>query len=248
MKKLSMRSSFPLLHAWEQMHGSLFKGAFKAPKSPLKGLFTLRSGVKRLIEALGNLPIKVHCNTPVQELTADGVMAGGHFFAADQIISALPAPEISRLTQIPISIRYESMHVVNFGFKGNVLPLKGYGYLIPATENEELLGMIWDSAIFPVSGQTKVTAMVRSHDPLAAALSAMERHLGVKQPPEAVLVTRAEIPQSEVGHSQRIQEFEATIKSRYPKMRLVGNYYLGGASVEGCLEGAERVGVLSLAL
>jgi oxygen-dependent protoporphyrinogen oxidase len=242
MRKLSMQSSFPLLHSWEQREGSLFKAALKAPKSSHQGLFTLRSGLKSLIHALSLLPIEKHLNTSIEKLLPDGVIAGGQFFAADKIISALPAPEISRLTEVPLCVRYESMSVVNLGFNGDVLPYKGYGYLVPATEKEALLGMIWDSALFPTQGQTKLTAMVRSSEPLRDALEAIERHLKIKQQPAVTLVTQAEIPQCKVGHLQRVQKFEQEVGERYPKVSLVGNY-LRAASVEGCLSRSEGLWV-----
>jgi len=184
--------------------------------------------VKGLINALAQLPIDIRLNTQAPGL--DG---------ADLVISALPASEISRLAQIPLEIRYEPITVVNLGFHGHVLPHGGYGYLVPSSENELLLGMIWDTNMFPVAGQTKVTAMVRGAEPLAVAVDAMQRHLGVKQKPAAVLVKETSLPQYEVGHRARIEVFEQGLRDRWPKVRLVGNY-LSGPSVESCL-GRARV-------
>jgi len=179
--------------------------------------------VKGLIDALAQLPIDIRLNTQAPGL--DG---------ADLVISALPAPEIARLAQIPLEIRYEPITVVNLGFHGHVLPHNGFGYLVPSLENEQLLGMIWDTNMFPVEGQTKVTAMVRGSEALSVAIDAMQRHLGVKQKPAAVLVKETCLPQYEVGHRARIEVFEQKLRERWPKVRLAGNY-LSGPSVETCL-------------
>jgi oxygen-dependent protoporphyrinogen oxidase len=41
------------------------------------------------------------------------------------------------------------MHVVNLVYQGNVLPTNGFGYLVPDQEDEAILGVVFDSCVFP---------------------------------------------------------------------------------------------------
>jgi protoporphyrinogen oxidase len=107
--------------------------------------------------------------------------------------------------------------------------------LIPSIEGESVLGQIWDSSIFPVTGQTKVTTMVRGDCPLGLATSAMKRHLGVDALFDAAHLTEALIPQYDLYHNERVDLFEAEVKKKFEgKVLLSGNYFQG-ASVEACV-------------
>lgn len=240
IRKLSLRASFPFLFEAEKKERSIVKWMFKQKKKQ-PGLFTLASGMESLIEALKKLPIEIRLETPVEEITLEGVVAGGKFWPADLIVSALPGLEIACLTKIPLSLRNEPISVVNFGYDGEILPKKGYGYLVPSTEKEQILGQIWDTSVFPVPGQTKITSMTRGAQPALIALDALERHLNVSQRPAAIAIKEAQIPQYDVGHLFRIETFEKAVLSRFQgKLILAGNY-LFGASVEACLHRAKAL-------
>ena len=223
IRKLSIRSCFPFLTR---------KRLFVQKNH---GLFSLRRGMGSLVDKLASLPIDIHLRCPVQKIRPDGILAGEQFYPADLIISALPDPEIASLAQTVLSIRYEPLTVVNLGYHGDLLSQKGYGYLIPTMEKEQVLGVIWDSSLFPVAGQTKLTVMVRGRAEVDAALDALARHLQLLKNPDAALLKRAQIPQYEVGHADRVAAFEKGVQRRWPNVRLTGNY-LTGASVEACLQ------------
>ena len=208
--KLSIRACFPLLHQTKNILKTMM-----GQKD--QGLFTVRGGMGRLIEALARVPDEVYLNTKVDRVEAD------------KVVVALPAAEAATFCHVPFDIRSESMTVVNLGYQGEILPKQGYGYLVPTREKELILGQIWDSSIFPTAGQTKVTTMVKGG--VAEALDAMERHLGITQKPDAIYSTEALIPQYEVGHLKRIAAFEQAVGKKY---LLTGNYFRG-ASVEACL-------------
>ncbi|MDE3045379.1 MAG: protoporphyrinogen oxidase [Verrucomicrobiota bacterium] len=224
IRKLSVRSCFSFLCDQRLCFQKRGKG----------GLFTLRRGMWTLIETLACLPIDIHLSCPVQKICLDGIIAKGHFHPADLVVSALPAPQISILTGILLSVHYETLTVVNLGYRGDHLPKRGYGYLVPSQEKEKLLGMIWDSAVFPTLGQTKLTAMLRGEGNLSWALEAAERHLKLFKHPDAFFLKKTAIPQYEVGHADRVAAFEKRVQKKMPHLRLTGNY-LRGASVEGCL-------------
>lgn len=199
------------------------------------GLFTLSGGMESLIDALKKLPIDIHLETPVEEITTEGVAAGAKFYPFDLMISALPGLEISCLTKIPLLLRNQPLAVVNTGFYGDILSKKGYGYLVPSDEQENILGQIWDTSIFPVFGQTKFSSMVIGENPVDTTLGALKRHLGISEAPAAIAHKQAWIPQYDIGHLSRIKAFEEGILSQYQrKLKIIGNY-LYGASVESCL-------------
>lgn len=194
-RHLSLRACFPSLYEWEQKHGSVVRGLLASPKQE-KGLFTLLHGMDTLIETLQKrLPIDIVLNCEVTQIRDHEVIAGGKIWRADQIISALPS-----------SLPAESLWVVHLAYAGDVLPKKGFGYLVPTREQELLLGVVFDSSIFPQqsrSHETRLTAMLRastSH-PLEATLDALDRHLSLKQKPlySAVSFAKNAIPQLSPG-------------------------------------------------
>jgi oxygen-dependent protoporphyrinogen oxidase len=198
IRELSMRACFPTLFQSERKKGSLvraFLSSLITPKQQ-KGLFTLPGGMETLIHALQKqLSIEIVLNCPVESIGANTVTAGGRVWQADQVISALPL-------QCP----RKSLWVVNLAYEGDVLPQKGFGYLIPSKERESLLGVIFDSATFPqqnTGNETRLTAMVRAEtaDPLATAIETIGRHLGISAPPiyTSAFFAKDAIPQFEVG-------------------------------------------------
>jgi oxygen-dependent protoporphyrinogen oxidase len=181
---------------------------------------------------------EVVLNTSVDSIGSDGVSANGVFYPADRIISALPGAAIGHLTGLWNDFEELDLWVVNLAYEGDVLPKKGFGYLVPTQEGENLLGMVWDSAIFPqqsTRGETRVTAMMR-HGSVAAAEDAMRRHLGVSASPvfTDAFLAKGAIPQFPVGYWKRLARFEKEVQEQFPSLILVGNY-LKGASVDACI-------------
>ena len=179
--------------------------------------------------------LEVHFNATVEDIRVDGHVANGCFHRSDHIVCALPANIAAQLLRAPLNIRMESFEVVNLGYNSQLLPKKGYGYLVPSQEKEPLAGMIWDSAVFPYENQTKITAMVKGQNPIQTALSAMHLHLGVAQIPDATRSTRVEVPQYELGHMDKIKAFKTQIQTSHPNVGVIGNY-LDGASVNACVK------------
>ncbi|MBX9744918.1 MAG: protoporphyrinogen oxidase [Chlamydiales bacterium] len=236
--KLSIRSCFPSLCRWEMQEGSVIRGMWKAKKGSSK-LFTLQGGLETLIfEMQKQLPIEIITNCQVDRLSSHVITSQG-IFQADQVISALSAQEISRVTNIAFDVPYRSLWIVHLGFYSNqVLHRKGFGYLVPTQEKERLLGMVWDSEIFGFSSQTRLTAMIReeSSSPLEDALEALERHLSIKRKPDYVschFASRA-VPQFEVGYAEKLACFERQAALEFPYLLLAGNYW-NGASLDACV-------------
>lgn len=215
IRKLSIRACFPALYKWEREKGSVVRGLFSGPKSKAKGLFTVKNGMETLIQELQKqLPIDIVLNCPVEKISEHEVTANGKTWQADRVISALPPQYANR-----------SIWVVNLAYDGDVLSKKGYGYLVPTQENESLLGVIFDSAIFPQqnrASETRLTAMLRPEEkePFQAALNALERHLGIKAKPvhTSTFLAKNAIPQFEVGCT-----------------------YTDGVSVDACIQKASKL-------
>jgi oxygen-dependent protoporphyrinogen oxidase len=214
--KLSIRSCFPAFYKWEQEKGSVLRGLFSGPKQKgERGLFTIRNGMETLIyELRRQIPMEILLNCPAEKISEREVFAGGKTWQADQVISALPPPFPSR-----------SLWVVHLAFAGDVLLKKGFGYLIPTQERESVMGVVFDSAIFPAqnrSAETRLTVMIRAEEkePLTAALSALSRHLHIQTQPlyASHHLAQNAIPQFEVGCG-----------------------YRGGLSVDACVERGFRL-------
>lgn len=207
IRKLSIRACFPTLYRWERERGSVIRGLLSASKKA-KGLFTLKNGMEALIHELQRrLSLDFVLNCPVEKIGEKEVFAGGKLWQVDRVISALPP-----------SLPHQSVWVVSLFFEGDQLAKKGFGYLIPTQEKESVLGVIFDSAIFPKPNkETRLTAMVRAEEerPLEAALSACKRHLGLEAAPvyTSCFFAKNAIPQMEVGCN-----------------------YTGGVSVDACIQ------------
>lgn len=75
------------------------------------------------------------------------------------------------------------------------------------------------------------------------ARSVLERHLGIKEEPEAWQVNLEKncIPQYTVGHEQRLKQAHSNISREYKgRLRVAGNW-MSGVGVNDCLRSAYEV-------
>ncbi|KAL2827172.1 Protoporphyrinogen oxidase [Aspergillus cavernicola] len=146
--------------------------------------------------------------------------------------------------------------VVNLYYPNpNLVPARGFGYLIPKSipfeqNPERALGVIFASE--SSEGQdsapgTKLTVMMGGHwwdgwkdsdypdsdTAVAMSQSLLKRHLGITDTPTVARaqLQRDAIPQPTVGHMERMQEFSSIIKSEYDnRITLAGAWYAMGNS------------------
>lgn len=144
-----------------------------------------------------------------------------------------------------------------------LLPVSGFGYLIPRSVNfdqnpEFALGVIFDSetssALDTVQG-TKLTVMLGGHwwdgwtdypspeDGIQMARNLLERHLNIKAEP---LVARATlqkdcIPQYEVGHVDRVLSYAKKLGSFKGRLKVTGNWISGVGVNDSILASFELV-------
>lgn len=276
IRQLSVRSCFPSLYGWEQEHGSVLRGAFKkkAPQVPVSpfiqsirkgGLFSFKGGMETLTKEIAHqLDAEILLETMVTGCSwgQEGIqlrLSNGSILEADHLFAAIPPSgllplipkEKESLIQQCQEISYGSVVVVNLGFKEKVLNKKGFGYLIPSTENQEILGAVWDSSVFPQQNQfpeeTRLTVMLGgAHHPgiqnlsekecLDIALRSLDRHLPIRTMPSvtAIKFARHAIPQYKVGHHLWADKLNQSLADLSPHITLVSNA-TGGAAVNDCI-------------
>lgn len=185
--RLSVRHGFPKLHALEQEHGSLLRGAMKRRNTsggPKGRIFSFPNGLEELPLAIAaGLGAAVRLRTTVHavrrvdsgwvlDVETDGGRTLEEFSA---VICALPAdalaalpfentPGISRLGVLR-EIEHPPVASVFLGFsRADVShPLDGFGVLVPEVENRSILGALFSSTLFPgraPAGHVAITCFV----------------------------------------------------------------------------------------
>jgi oxygen-dependent protoporphyrinogen oxidase len=178
-------------------------------------------------------------------------------FRADRVYSTLPAPALAKLLPdyaptLPIS----SVITLGLGYYNSVLKKQGFGYLVPSKENENILGAVWDSSVFPSQDtnhrRTRITAMVGgAHRPdllnltddqiAEIAIADLEKHTGLTRRPDVISVHRSisAIPQFPVGYPQTLEKLRAKLAKKMPALHLLGNNF-HGLSINDCIASATQ--------
>ena len=234
-------------------------------------LFSLKEGMETLTTALEN-GLKEHIivsnGAKALHFQSDGIeieLSDGTRLKADHLYSTLPAaalatllaPHTQALGKKLKSIPAASLAVVNLGYRSPVLKKRGFGYLIPSSEKQEILGVVWDSCVFPQQNrdpnETRLTVMMGgAHQPqivstddsqiMEIALDSLSKHLGVDAEPDAVGIKRITeaIPQYVLGHIQKVKEIEAAAASLSDRLTILGSSFYG-VSVNDCIAKAKEV-------
>lgn len=200
--RLSVRHAFPKLHALEQEHGSLIRGALKKRNTsggPKGRTFSFPRGLGELPETLARLlgeavrpsteVTTVRRNDDAWEIewNQHGATAREAF---DAVICALPAAALARLNlegvddarrlQALSTIRHPPVASVFLGFRREDVrhPLDGFGFLVPQVEHRFVLGALFSSSLFAgraPDGCVALTAFVGgTREPELAHLAAPE--------------------------------------------------------------------------
>lgn len=266
-ENLSIQSCFPSLFAMQKEYGSLCKGTLinalrknKTKKTVPYSLFTLRRGlyslVERLVEKLGDSRVRFNATVKSVAREKNGwavVLESGEKISCERVISTLPAKVVERLWGFE-SPPASSVAVVNLGYHRLDTPLEGFGYLVPAKEKESILGVVWDSKVFPEQQtnkqQGRLTVMIggslapkdwRSWNFTEIAVNAVKRHMGIVKLPDATHISIAEnaIPQYEVGYANRLEDFIRYAKINYPGLEF-GGAFIDGVAINDCINGADK--------
>jgi oxygen-dependent protoporphyrinogen oxidase len=183
-------------------------------------------------------------------------------------ISTIPGRTLPILTTTPLpslaSIHSVTVMVVNLFFsQSNLLPQRGFGYLIPRSipfpqNPERALGVIFDSDATPAQDSipgTKVTVMLGGHwwddfesypsgeEGVEMARRVLKRHLSVDAEPilSKATLQRDCIPQYTVGHEARMKRAHGELMNAFGgKLAVAGNSYTG-VGVNDCVRAARDV-------
>lgn len=205
-ERLSVRHGFPKLHALEQEHGSLLRGAFRRRNpsgGPAGRIFSFPTGLQELPHALAKelglsvrLRTTIHAIRPAaggwQIVSETGDLIRTEFFSA--VVSALPAdalaalplqggPELPRLDAFA-GIEHPPVASVFTGYRREDVahPLDGFGLLMPRVEHGNILGTLFSSTLFPSrapAGHVALTTFVGGSRQPELTLLEEERLLGV---------------------------------------------------------------------
>ncbi|TWW79960.1 protoporphyrinogen oxidase isoform X2 [Takifugu flavidus] len=228
--------------------------------------WSLRRGVESLPESIAELlqrsgKVELHTDAPVKEIHPSAsdwkIRLEDGLISADHIISALPAKALSSvlpssclpLTQRLMEIETVTVAVVNLEYEGSVLPVEGFGHLLPSSEDQAVLGVVYDSVAFPQHNRptgetTRLTVMmggawfhraggslgaVTQGDLLSRATEAVRDHLDVTAAPiwSHVEIQKDCIPQYYEGHAQRVESMRNFIKKENLPLSLIGSSYDG---------------------
>lgn len=280
IKRLSIRSCFPELYNLEKQAGSLSRGLLsqliekaKAKKDPFieqgfsrGSLFTLKEGMQSLMETLAlKLASNLILNCEVRNIEGDKVITNkgefdfDHLFIATDLLATTTLLEQinPQAAKVLRTIDTVSLIVVNLGYNEKLMPYSGFGHLVPSFEKSPVLGVVWDSEIFPKQNlfinQTRLSVMIggaafpeakyfSKAQCIEIAKKALCDHLNIKKAPDHIQVHFATdaIAQYEVGHFKKIKEIQRLLGLTTPKITLLGNY-LDGISVDYCIKKAKEI-------
>jgi protoporphyrinogen/coproporphyrinogen III oxidase len=256
--RISVKAAFPLIVALEREYGGLFRGMLakrKKEAGPGGVLTSTRGGISTMIRHLASAtPAEWHYDEPVRsverrgagyvlhtsqgETTLDRVAICCTSFAAATMLETLDADIAQRLA----AIQYSPIAVVGFGYFSLQDPLDGFGLLTTTSSKQPILGVLWDSSIFPdraPTGAKSIRAMIGGQrnpelvDQDDAGLIATARRgirdtMGLGQDPDVSFVKRWDrgIPSYAPGHVASVDALFALV-ARHPGLYLNCNAYRG---------------------
>ena len=256
--RISVQAAFPLVVALEREHGGLFRGMLarrKQQAGPGGVLTSTTGGIGTLVRHLhavtdaqwrfGEAVSAVErsgtgfaIHTPLGVTDVDRVVICATSFAAAGMVRSLDAELARRLA----AIEYSPIAVVGFGYRKLSDPLDGFGLLTTTAARLPVLGVLWDSSIFPdrappgckslrvmVGGQRNPELVAQDEAALVrTARAGLERTMGLTQDPDVTYVKRWErgIPSYPRGHVANVDAiFERA--DRIPGLHLNCNAYRG---------------------
>jgi protoporphyrinogen/coproporphyrinogen III oxidase len=262
--RLSLEATFPQLRVLELEYGSLLRGleAQSPPQSPHPPFLALRSGMQtltnRLAESLERTHVRLNTGLAAlshrqgrgyvlnRELEADAVVLATAAYEASASLAALDRELAELLAEIP----YASSAIVTLAHGRDDVPhpLDGYGYLVPATEQSDVLACTWSSSKWEgraPEGYRLIRVYLRripqADDETLVELARDELHvLGVRADPALNTVHRWPLgmPQYVLGHPERVEQIEALVRA-LPGLALAGAAYRG-VGIPDCIASGEQ--------
>lgn len=259
ISKLSMAACFPRLYEMSLSHGSLLKGWLLGSKKKQQPLSSFMQTISKapffsFQEGMGTLPKVLEQSLSKQIIYNKELSTFPP--EVDHLIWTAPLqplktclPEKSNLKNLLQAIPYASLAVVNVGYQGLRLNKKGFGYLVPSSAKQAILGTVWDSAVFPqqnIGEQTRLTVMIGGtrfqdfnlkspEDFKKIALKSLCDHLGITAKPAylSCLIAKQAIPQYQIGHLGNVAQIKSEA-AKFPGLHLLSTG-LEGVAVNDCV-------------
>ena len=279
--RLEAASAMPRMTELSAAHGSVLRGFLAATRQNRKlglvthGLFALRGGMESLVARLAReLGDALVCGREVVAVERVGDQwelrdAAARVQRAREVVLATPSWVSARLLE-PVApqvarelaaIESANVAVVAFGVARSQVggDVDGLGFLVPGSERSPLLGILYESSLFPdraPAGHVLLRCMVggeRMHlpDDLAAigelAWREAQRYLDLAGAPvmRHAFLHRPGIPQYRPGHARGLARIDAALAAdkNLAGLKLAGWSYRGIALNDRAKEAvpAERI-------
>ena len=256
--KISVKAAFPMIVALEREHGGLFRGMLakrKKEAGPGGVLTSTKGGIGSLIGHLRSVTAaQWRFEEPVTAVARSGsgyrIASAGGSTEVDRVVICAPSYAAAPMVQgldVELSrrlgdIRYSPIAVVGFGYRSLQDPLDGFGLLTTSAAGLPILGVLWDSSIFPdrappgckslrvmIGGQRNPELVGQDEAALiATARRGLEKSMGLKQAPDVTYVKRWDrgIPSYAPGHIANVDALFGRL-AQYPGLFLNCNAYRG---------------------
>ncbi|CAM2775708.1 protoporphyrinogen oxidase [Rariglobus hedericola] len=289
-QKLSARHSFPSLWEAERTHGSLIRAQLASAKAKrARGEPSGPSPIVNFTDGLETLPRALAARLPAGSVELNArvteIVPGqpwklywkdshqvSHTETFSSVVLAVPAAALSELTigpmgERPLSalsdVEYPPVSSLFLGYRCEQVthPLDGFGMLVPPAESRSILGVLFNSTLFPgraPAGHVALTVMsggalrpdlARLDEPslLTLVQKELSELLGVSGAP--AFIRRSfwahAIPQYNLGY-ERFLDLIARTEAARPGL-LIGGHVRDGISLPNCLAAGEKLAVRALA-
>lgn len=248
-EELSMRSCFGTLWDKEQQYGSLIKAGLFSKSAPKIDSFSFRDGIGVLPTTLAkDLQATLLLNKQVQSVAECGnkvVVEADGFYEFDHLYSTITPSTFAKMLPNDdpykplLAIPTTSLVTVSVAFKEELEIPAGFGFLCPRAEDALLLGIVFDSRLFPgqnggyktrlsiMLGGTRCPDMVSYSDDvvLAYVKECLQKYLQVSETPDHHIIMRAHgaISRYPVGHHRTV----SVLQKEQRRITLLGSGLYG---------------------
>ena len=257
----------------------------KPEKSPLENLdivkkarsekwavWGLENGLESLVEALETSlvenGVEIITEASVENIIVNNNQAvvsynGGNVIC-DKLVMALPSYKAApllhgtseELSSLLARIPFVDVALANIEFKGKVLDQEGFGFLVPSSQPQQLLGCIFDSCTFPQGPRTVLTCMIGGawYDQMVGSKTASQvEQDAVKEISSILNITESPvrcdtsllpqcIAQYTVGHRARLAKARGIIAQSKLPLAIVGSSY-DGPGINDTIMSAKTAGL-----
>ena len=265
-RQLNLKAAFPKIYDLEKKFGSLSKARFKSKKQHVT-LSSFEAGMSEIIKALGlHYRDHIFLNQEITKIIPQAkqymVESNGQSYVADKLFISTPAYAAASLVKdmdLELSeslneIAYAPLAVIGLGYRKTAFQHapQGFGYLFPSSEKKKILGVLFESNIFPcrsgadqcllrvmLGGMRHADILKHSKEALIAlAQKEIETRFFPREKPEEIFFKSFEkaIPQYDQNYV-RVKEILEKKLIQWQNLYLAANYY-HGVSFNDCIEQA----------